>query len=89
MTITQHAHIYSFHTSNFILETFFYFFLSMQPLIAVGMKSKTRMFRVSTIFSASKRITLLQDYLQSTITYHNCLPLKLSLRTFKLNKMTK
>ena len=33
MTITQHAHIYSFHTSNFNFgEIFFLFFLSLQPL---------------------------------------------------------
>ncbi len=32
MTITQHAHIYSFHTSNFIFEQIIYLkFLSIPP----------------------------------------------------------
>jgi hypothetical protein len=34
MIVTQHAHIYSFHTSKFNFgETFFLIFLSIQPLV--------------------------------------------------------
>ena len=36
MIITQHAHIYSFHTSKFNFgEIFFLIFLSIQPLVVV------------------------------------------------------
>ena len=36
MIITQHAHIYSFHTSKFNFgEIFFLMFLSIQPLVRV------------------------------------------------------
>jgi hypothetical protein len=34
MTFSQHAHIYSFHTSNFNFGDFFQEFLSIQPLVA-------------------------------------------------------
>ena len=41
MIITQHAHIYSFHTSKFNFgEIFFKIFLSIQPLILVFSASK-------------------------------------------------
>jgi len=37
MTITQHAHLYNFHTSNLIFEEIFVLnFLSMQPLIVAS-----------------------------------------------------
>ncbi len=40
MTITQHAHIYSFHSSNFNFGDFFLIFLSIQPLTKRTMKTK-------------------------------------------------
>ncbi len=38
MTITQHAHIYGFHTSNFNFGDFFQEFLSIQPLLTKNVK---------------------------------------------------
>jgi hypothetical protein len=41
MTINQHAHIYSLHTSNFIFgQTIFLKILSMQPLLNARMRIK-------------------------------------------------
>ena len=57
MTITQHAHIYSFHTSKFNFgEIFFLIFLSIQPLLLILSFTFTEFAVSPTINQAHKHV---------------------------------
>ncbi len=70
MTITQHAHIYSFHTLNFIFgQIIFLKFLSKPPLFKWGQSIDMGEVLYSTKWV--KYSTLLQATTQNTTTTHN------------------
>ena len=58
MTITQHAHIYSFHTSNFILEKVFFNFFYIEPLVGLWwFRNKNLSEKLSNSFYHSDALT--------------------------------